>query len=108
MANSAVQGGVLHAGGRPVLFTVGALPIAEAPAPPIFGAIVRAFGAPLVRRYEKTKFEEEIKQMFAITGITGQVRGEVARNLLAARHSVRAVVRDVGKGKPGRSLAATW
>ena len=37
--------------------------------------------------------------MFAITGITGQVGGEVARNLLAARHSVRAVVRDVGKGK---------
>jgi uncharacterized protein YbjT (DUF2867 family) len=37
--------------------------------------------------------------MFAITGVTGQVGGEVARNLLAARHSVRAVVRDVGKGK---------
>jgi len=37
--------------------------------------------------------------MFAITGITGQVGGEVARNLLVARHSVRAVVRDVAKGK---------
>src|ERR1700690_3643716 len=37
--------------------------------------------------------------MFAITGITGQVGGEVARNLLAAHHTVRAVVRDVGKGK---------
>jgi NAD(P)H dehydrogenase (quinone) len=37
--------------------------------------------------------------MFAITGITGQVGGEVASNLLAARRSVRAVVRDVGKGK---------
>jgi NAD(P)H dehydrogenase (quinone) len=37
--------------------------------------------------------------MFAITGITGQVGGKVARNLLAARHSVRAVVRDVGKGE---------
>jgi uncharacterized protein YbjT (DUF2867 family) len=37
--------------------------------------------------------------MFAITGITGQVGGEVACNLLAARHSVRAVVRDIGKGK---------
>jgi NAD(P)H dehydrogenase (quinone) len=37
--------------------------------------------------------------MFAITGITGQVGGEVARNLLVARRSVRAVVRDVGKGK---------
>jgi NAD(P)H dehydrogenase (quinone) len=41
-----------------------------------------------------------MNKMFAITGITGQVGGEVARNLLAARHSVRAVVRDVGKGKP--------
>ena len=37
--------------------------------------------------------------MFAITGITRQVGGEVARNLLAARQTVRAVVRDVGKGK---------
>lgn len=37
--------------------------------------------------------------MFAITGITGQVGGEVARNLLAARHPVRAVVRDIGKGR---------
>ena len=36
---------------------------------------------------------------FAITGITGQVGGEVARNLLAARQSVRGVVRDVGKCK---------
>src|ERR1700691_3346734 len=35
--------------------------------------------------------------MFAITGITGNVGGEVARNLLAASHPVRAVVRDVGK-----------
>jgi NAD(P)H dehydrogenase (quinone) len=37
--------------------------------------------------------------MFAITGITGQVGGEVAGNLLAARQTVRGVVRDVGKGK---------
>jgi uncharacterized protein YbjT (DUF2867 family) len=37
--------------------------------------------------------------MFAITGITGQVGGEVARNLLAARQTVRGVVRDVGKCK---------
>jgi uncharacterized protein YbjT (DUF2867 family) len=37
--------------------------------------------------------------MFAITGITGQVGGEVARNLLAAHQSVRGVVRDVGKCK---------
>ena len=37
--------------------------------------------------------------MFAITGITGTVGGEVARNLLAAKQPVRAVVRDVRKGK---------
>lgn len=37
--------------------------------------------------------------MFAITGITGQVGGEVARNLLAARKAVRGVVRDVGNAK---------
>jgi uncharacterized protein YbjT (DUF2867 family) len=37
--------------------------------------------------------------MFAITGITGNVGGEVARNLLAANRSVRAVVRDVFKGE---------
>src|SRR5271154_3191780 len=36
--------------------------------------------------------------MFAITGITGNVGGEVARTLLAARQPVRAVVRDPGKG----------
>jgi len=47
----------------------------------------------------KNKVRREINKCFAITGITGQVGGEVARNLLAARHSVRAVVRDVGKGK---------
>jgi len=36
--------------------------------------------------------------MFAITGITGKVGGQVARVLLAAGQSVRAVVRDAGKG----------
>jgi uncharacterized protein YbjT (DUF2867 family) len=39
--------------------------------------------------------------MFAITGITGNVGGELARTLLAARKPVRAVVRDARKG-------ATW
>ena len=38
--------------------------------------------------------------MYAITGITGQVGGAVARNLLNANHSVRAVVRDANKGTP--------
>jgi len=36
--------------------------------------------------------------MFAITGITGNVGGELARTLLAARRPVRAVVRDARKG----------
>jgi uncharacterized protein YbjT (DUF2867 family) len=35
--------------------------------------------------------------MFAVTGITGNVGGEVARNLLAAKLRVRGVARDVGK-----------
>jgi NAD(P)H dehydrogenase (quinone) len=37
--------------------------------------------------------------MFAITGITGNIGGEVARNLLAANQPVRAVVRDVRKAE---------
>ena len=37
--------------------------------------------------------------MFTVTGITGNVGGHVARNLLAAKVPVRAVVRDVGKGQ---------
>jgi NAD(P)H dehydrogenase (quinone) len=37
--------------------------------------------------------------MFAITGITGQVGGEVARHLLADCQTVRGVVRDVAKCK---------
>ncbi len=36
--------------------------------------------------------------MFAITGITGGVGGQVARNLLALNQPVRAVMRDVRKG----------
>ena len=35
--------------------------------------------------------------MFAVTGITGNVGGEVARNLRAANLPVRGVARDVGK-----------
>jgi len=37
--------------------------------------------------------------MFAIMGVTGNVGGEVARNLLAAKLPVRAVVRDASKGE---------
>lgn len=36
--------------------------------------------------------------MYAVTGITGQVGGAVARALLDAGRQVRAVVRDAGKG----------
>jgi len=42
--------------------------------------------------------------MFAVTGITGQVGGEVARNLLAARQAVRGVARDAGKSKAWADL----
>lgn len=42
--------------------------------------------------------------MFAITGITGNVGGEVARNLLAAGRPVRAVVRDLRKGESWAKL----
>ena len=37
--------------------------------------------------------------MYAITGITGKVGGAVARTLLAAGQSVRAVVRDVARAR---------
>jgi uncharacterized protein YbjT (DUF2867 family) len=41
--------------------------------------------------------------MFAITGITGQVGGQLAARLLAAGLPVRAVVRDAAKGEPWRA-----
>jgi NAD(P)H dehydrogenase (quinone) len=37
--------------------------------------------------------------MFAVTGITGNVGGEVARNLLAAGQPVRGIVRETRKGE---------
>jgi NAD(P)H dehydrogenase (quinone) len=42
--------------------------------------------------------------MYAITGITGKVGGELARNLLTAGESVRAVVRDTKKGQEWAAL----
>jgi uncharacterized protein YbjT (DUF2867 family) len=42
--------------------------------------------------------------MYAITGITGQVGGALARTLLAAGQPVRAVVRDTGKGQYWKEL----
>jgi uncharacterized protein YbjT (DUF2867 family) len=38
--------------------------------------------------------------MYAVTGITGQVGGAVARTLMAQGENVRAVVRDAGKAAP--------
>jgi NAD(P)H dehydrogenase (quinone) len=38
-------------------------------------------------------------KMYAITGITGKVGGALAATLLQANQSVRAVVRDAGKGR---------
>jgi NAD(P)H dehydrogenase (quinone) len=37
--------------------------------------------------------------VYAITGITGKIGGALARTLLASGQSVRAVVRDAGKGR---------
>jgi uncharacterized protein YbjT (DUF2867 family) len=42
--------------------------------------------------------------MYAITGITGKVGGELARTLLAAGQPVRAVVRDTNKGREWAAL----
>jgi len=42
--------------------------------------------------------------MYAITGITGKVGGQVARALLSAGHAVRAVVRDPNKGAAWKAL----
>ena len=42
--------------------------------------------------------------MYAITGVTGNVGGAVARALLAGGQSVRAVVRNVDKGQVWRNL----
>ena len=46
---------------------------------------------PALRRFKR--------KMFAVTGITGNVGGEVARNLLAAGQPVRGVVRETRKGE---------
>jgi uncharacterized protein YbjT (DUF2867 family) len=42
--------------------------------------------------------------MFAVTGITGKVGGEMARTLLAARHPVRAVVCDARRAEAWATL----
>jgi uncharacterized protein YbjT (DUF2867 family) len=42
--------------------------------------------------------------MYAITGITGKVGGELARNLLAAGQRVRAIVRSESKGEEWAAL----
>src|SRR4030095_13407503 len=50
------------------------------------------------RRERKYHFRHGRVTMYAITGITGKVGGELARRLLAAGALVRAVVRDEAKG----------
>ena len=42
--------------------------------------------------------------MYAITGITGKVGGELARALPAAGQPVRAIVRDARKGEEWAAL----
>ena len=42
--------------------------------------------------------------MYAITGITGKVGGELARTLLAAHQPVRGIVRDAKKGEEWAAL----
>jgi uncharacterized protein YbjT (DUF2867 family) len=42
--------------------------------------------------------------MYAITGITGKVGGELAHNLLAAGQRVRAIVRNASKGEEWAAL----
>ena len=46
--------------------------------------------------------------MYAITGVTGNVGGAVARALLAGGQSVRAIVRNADKGQVWRTEAARW
>ena len=43
--------------------------------------------------------------MYAITGVTGKVGGELARTLLAAGQPVRAIVRDLRKGAEWAALS---
>jgi NAD(P)H dehydrogenase (quinone) len=45
--------------------------------------------------------------MYAITGITGKVGGEVARNLLVSNQPVRAVMRDLHKGETWAQLGCS-
>jgi uncharacterized protein YbjT (DUF2867 family) len=44
--------------------------------------------------------------MYAITGITGKVGGELTRNLLAVGERVRAIMRNESKGRSGLRLVA--
>jgi NAD(P)H dehydrogenase (quinone) len=51
---------------------------------------------------DKWRFAERKLNMYAITGITGEVGGAVARTLLAGGQSVGAVVRNADKGQVWR------
>lgn len=52
----------------------------------------------------QTRLWEVKMTMYAITGITGKVGGELARRLLAAGQTVRAIVRDPQKGEAWTKL----
>lgn len=43
--------------------------------------------------------------IFVVAGANGHVGSVVARELLAAGHKVRAIVRDVDKARPSRARA---
>src|SRR5689334_16659978 len=51
------------------------------------------------KRVCPVKLNSRRRKMYAITGITGQVGGAMARTLLARGKAVRAVVRNVEKGQ---------
>jgi uncharacterized protein YbjT (DUF2867 family) len=46
--------------------------------------------------------------MYAITGISGKVGGELARTLLDADQAIRAVVRNAGKGETWAALGCAF
>jgi uncharacterized protein YbjT (DUF2867 family) len=62
---------------------------------------------PQLSREKPTRLDQRFTMeatMYAITGITGKVGGELARTLLAGGHPVRAIVRDAKKGEGWAAL----
>jgi uncharacterized protein YbjT (DUF2867 family) len=65
---------------------------------PIEAASPQRSFATFITNGERSMSSRNEQSLFAVTGITGQVGGVVARSLLAAGKSVRAVVRSAEKG----------